>query len=42
MIETLVIAFCFSLPWLIIGFIFTITDMKTSYKGWLEKDEDDK
>jgi len=29
-LDTFIIAVCFSLPWLIIGFIFTISDMKTS------------
>lgn len=40
MIETLAIAFCFSLPWLVIGFIFTISDMKTSYEDWMKGDDE--
>lgn len=29
--ETIIMAFCFALPWLILGFIFTISDMKADF-----------
>ena len=40
-LDTFIIAFCFTLPWLVLGYIFTISDMKTSYEDWLKPEDEE-